>query len=150
MLCRDENGPEIYDEDPKPNPELEEKSSIQFLAQVKRKVKKKLEDNRQIMGSKGRFFRKKLRIQTEGLTFGMCKIIFILLALVFETAIIQYFFYTAIYPDARRLKNLINLYTIGTDAWNTYYLMHHTFLATILWNNTVDYYGHGDSRKAYE
>lgn len=85
-----------------------------------------------------------------GLTFGIWQIILVLLVLSLIMSTIQYLFYATIYPSAKRLKNLIDLYTIGTDAWNTYYLMHHTFLATILWNNTVNYYGFGDSRKAYE
>lgn len=149
MLCRDENGVEVYDEDPKNNPEIDEKQSIRFKINSIKISKKKGGSNSNIM-NQGRLFKKNLRIQTEGLTFGFFKIILTLLALVFGTAIIQYFFYTAIYPDSKKLANLIKLYTIGCDGWNTYYLMHHTFLATILWNNTVDYYGFGDSRKAYE
>jgi hypothetical protein len=149
MLCRDEYGPEIYEENHQGIQKQVEDLERMHLNKKNRKKKEANESNNQIL-NRNVFFRKNLRVKTDGLTFGICKLIFVLLSLVFGTAIIQYFFYTAIYPDARKLANLIKLYTIGCDGWNTFYLMHHTFLATILWNNTVDYYGFGNSQKAYE
>ena len=54
------------------------------------------------------------------------------------------------YEDAKIIHNLMKAYSVTNDYFSGHYLMYTSFLSTVLWNNTLNYYGKEGSRTTYE
>lgn len=150
MLCRDENDQEIYDEQPKENRQINEfLTTTEAVAQSSRTPKKDQGSARILDSNKGRV-QKIARLSLKKVNFGIFRTLLVLFLLLLGNALIQLFFFSTSYPESTKLVNLMQVYCTGVQSWTSFYSLHATFLATILWNNTIDHFGLGSSEKAYE
>ena len=91
----------------------------------------------------------RVKINSGKILFNIPMMLCLMFALIAVICLIQICFYLMMYPDAQKLKNIIDIYCVGIDSWNILYWMHHAWFSTIMWNNTHNYFGTGDSRTAY-
>ena len=54
------------------------------------------------------------------------------------------------YYDGKLVSNLMKLYAVAGDLYNIVYLLHVSLQSTVLWNNTLNYYGKEGSRAMFE
>ena len=85
--------------------------------------------------------KEKIKFTAKGNYFG-----FIRLGVSFAIAttmiiVIQYVFYSLLYPRARKITNLLKVYIVSVEIWNSYATLNTIFINTLLWNSTVQFWG---------
>lgn len=102
MLCRDENGFEIYEDEPAaPKKVHDDAMTVRSRRSqiLTRKHSKNDTQNNSIISSR-KLGPSKIRIKAHTVSFGFYRIIFTLFILICGMAIVQYSFYRATYPDS--------------------------------------------------
>ena len=85
----------------------------------------------------------------SGNYFGFVRVFVIVGAFILLLAGSQTFLYLFLAPKAQRVLDLTKVYILGVESWNAIYILHNAFFETLLWNNTLNMWGSGDSLSVY-
>ena len=83
----------------------------------------------------------KLKVFFGGLDFGASKQAFKLILILAVLICVQYCYFEVWRPMLRRIVNFCEVYILGIETWNAMFTIHTAFLQTVLWNNTVPFWG---------
>lgn len=50
---------------------------------------------------------------------------------------LQFIYFTVLYPKSTRIANLMQVYILGIEIWNSFVLLGQSMMSTIIWNNTA-------------
>jgi hypothetical protein len=123
---------------------LEEKIYEDHLQSIENELQKKKEHQNKKMANSSRNKKEKssnriekIKINSKGFYFGFCKVMFYFSLIFFFILIIQGFYFILLYPKSVRVGNLIEVYVLGVETWDSFASVHTYCFETILWNNTA-------------
>jgi len=82
-----------------------------------------------------------LKTNSISLDFGMKRFMLTFIVLVMITNVIQVVLIVAFYPLAKRVTNMVRIYNLGIETYNSLMVISGAFFQTILWNNTSPMWG---------
>ena len=99
-----------------------------------------------------RKFRRKARLKVtyNGLNFGLASLGLKLAAILAFLMLIQIIYYFVWKPGVQRSINLMDVFILGIETWNSFFSLHSSWLSTIVYNNTLPYWAGKTSLEVFD
>ena len=120
----------------------------------KKRITNAFRGNQSSLGNSSRRNKRKfnIKVNTKGLNFGCLALTLRLVLLLSIFLVIQLVYFFAWRGGLVRTQNLVEVFVLGIDAWNSFASLHATWLTTLVYNNSVGYWGSegGERRRSLD
>lgn len=116
-------------------------------AQDEKKVVKKKVINKQ---ERKKRRHEKAKVNMGNYSFGLIQAIGIFSLLILGIVSLNYTLILFLESSSNRINNLVSLYILGIEAWQSLASVHSFFLETVIWNDTVPVWGEDSTLGTYQ